>query len=157
MRNDLHRRYPFGSLAVVPFTVLLLLCLWIHQYTESMLFPIPPAAYVCLSVRPVKSALTVFLASFEVAFIASTVCPRLQTATFHFAKAEFTLVEFVQVGKIVLAKALKRPIDEVSLVIRAVLPLKSSTPLLLSLEKLSNISGIGLARASPCFYAITML
>jgi hypothetical protein len=80
-----------------------------------MLLPRAPTADVGLPTRPVEGALPIFLAMLKVAFVASPVRPSLHPASFHLSEAELPLVEFVQIGEVVLAKARELAIDEISL------------------------------------------
>ena len=105
-----------------------------------MLAVIPPAANVHGSVSPRESALTIFLAVLEVAFITSSVIPSLNSATLNRTKAELALVQLIYICKIVLAMALELTIHEFSLIIAAISPLEATLSLLFAFVELTDIA-----------------
>jgi hypothetical protein len=54
----------------------------------------------------------------EFPFVSPTVVrPGFNSSTFHLTKTELTLVEFVQVGKVVFAETLKLAVYEITLIV----------------------------------------
>ena len=127
------------------------------HYAQAMLFPRAPTADVGLPARPVEGALPIFLAMLEVAFVASPVRPSLHPAALHLPEAELPLVEFVQIGEVVLAKARELAVDEISLEEGAILPLELALALLLPLVEFSNIGSLRFAGSAPGLDALPVL
>ena len=148
---------PSLSLAVGPLSVLLLHSLTVMHYSESMLFTLTPTADVGLATRPIEGALAVLFAVLEVSLISAPVHPGLDSATLHFTKSEFTLVEFIEVCEIVLSKTLELPVHEVSLKEAAIFPFKTASTLLLASKELSHVSRTWFAGFPPRFNALAML
>jgi len=127
------------------------------HYAQAMLLPRAPTAYVGLPAWPVEGALPIFLAMLEVAFVASPVRPSLHPAALHLPEAELPLVEFVQIGEVVLAEAGELAVDEISLKEGAILPLELALALLLPLVEFSNIGSLRFAGSAPGLDSFTML
>ena len=119
-----------------------------------MLFPTAPAPHIFVPVRPVKGALSVFLAILEITLIATTVFPGLNASAFHVAHSKFTLVGFVNVSEIVSAKSLELPIIEPSRVVTSVIPIKSPDAILLAFKELSRVPSSSIV---PLFLPDAML
>lgn len=134
-----------------------LLSALLAQYPQAMLLTRAPAADITLPIWPVQGTLAVFLARLEVSFVAAAIAEGFRPTALHFAEAEFPLVVFIQICKVVLAESLKLSILEVTLIVRAILPLKSASALFLSLKKLPSISRTRSAGPAPSLYAFPML
>lgn len=149
--------YPSFPLPVIPLSVLFLLSLRIKEDPKAMLLTVPPAANIFLPAWPAKRSFPILLTILEISLESSSITPGLYTAALHLTEAEFTLVKFIQVREVVLAKTLKLTIDEAALVVRAIFPFEASFALLLSFVELPNIGSIWLSRPSPGLNSFSML
>jgi hypothetical protein len=156
-RGFLDSPYPSFPLPVIPFPVLFLLSLWIKEDPEAMLLTVPPAANVFLSAWPAKRSFPILVTILEISLKSPSITPGLYTAALHLPEAEFSLVKFIQVSKVVLAKTLKLTIDEAALVVRAIFPFEASFALLLSFVELPYIGSVWLSRPSPGLNSFSML
>jgi hypothetical protein len=122
-----------------------------------MLFAIPPAPYVFLTIRPVERAFPVLPATLKVSFILPPIWPGFNTFAFNFSKSEFPDVALIKICEVILSKALKKTIDEVPLVVRAVLPFEAALTLLLALVELACILSLRKPWTAPGLHSFPVL
>ena len=82
---DFSTRYPPLPLTIDPLPLTLghgTLFLG-DPHSDSMLLPVSPTAYVFVPVGPFEGALAVLLAILEISFVATAVCPGLNTSALH--------------------------------------------------------------------------
>jgi hypothetical protein len=119
-----------------------------------MLLTVSPTAYVFVPVGPFEGALAVLLAILEISFVATAVCPGLNTSALHVWQSKLTLIGLVNVSKIVDSEALELPIDELTLIVASILPVEPALAILLALIELSLVSGGSII---PLLFAIAVL
>ena len=119
-----------------------------------MLLVIPPTANVLIPIRPQKRALSVLLPILEVSIVLPPITPGLCPSALHVAHPELALVELFHVCKEVLPMALKLSINEVSLVVATVFPVK---PTLAVLPTLEEIPTVGVLPIVPTLLALAVL
>ena len=119
-----------------------------------MLLVIPPTANVLIPIRPQKRALSVLLPILEVSIVLPPITPGLCPSALHVAHPELALVELFHVCKEVLPMALKLSINEVSLVVATVFPVK---PTLAVLPTLEEIPTVGVLPIVPTLLTLAVL
>ena len=144
---ELVRGKPLEPLAFLPLALALLSGFHVNHYSVSVLLVVLPAAYVLLSIRPLVSAFAVFYAVFKIADVSLSISPNFDSFSLHVAVSELALISLLDVSKKILSVPFELAIHEVSLIVRAILPLKFSFAVFLSRVEGARILGCTLVPA----------